>query len=123
MLPIMICLLSIVSAQTTNQFPTYSRIYLRGLKRIEDERIQAVWIDNGFSYIYNHVIAAAKQGFVQYTTEPWEGCESYTARESIIDREGCEIIVNGITTLVSNHFPDSEVIYDDNTKRYTLNWD
>ena len=63
------------------------------------------------------------KGFVQYTTEPWEGCESYTARESIIDREGCEIIVNGIMTFVSNHFPDSEVIYDDNTKRYTLKWD
>ena len=119
----MICLLSIVFAQATSKIPTYSRIDLRGLKRIEDKRIQALWIEKGFSYIANSAITAAKQGFVQYTTEPWEGCESFIAIESTIDREGCEIIVNGITTLVSNHFPDSEVIYDDYTKRYTLKWD
>ena len=66
------------------------------------------WIEKGFSYIANSVIATAKQGIVQYTTEPWEDCE---------------IIVNGITAFISNHFPDSEIIYDDNTKQYTLKWD
>ena len=123
MFSLMICLLSIVYSQASSQIPTYSRIDLRGLKRIEGKRIQALWIEKGFSYIANSVINAAKQGIVQYTTEPWEGCESFTARESIIDRESCEIIINGIMTLVSNHFPDSEIIYDDNIKQYTLKWD
>ena len=126
MFPFMICLLSIVSAQTTLSninTPVYSRIYLRGLKRVEDERIQALWINRGIRYIVDNVIAAAKQGFVQYTTETWEGCELVTAGDSIIDREGCEIVVNGIKTFVSNYFPDSEVIYDCKTKRYTLKWD
>ena len=55
-----------VSAQTSTEDTTYSRIYLRGLKRIEDERMQTEWVNRGITYIENAVFAAAKQGLVKY---------------------------------------------------------
>jgi hypothetical protein len=67
---------------------------------------------------------------VQYTTDPFQGCEELAInnRPSDLapfgfDKEVCENVVNGIRSLVSERFPDSEVLYDANTKRYTLKWD
>lgn len=92
--------------------------------------MQADLINRGITYIENRVFAAAKQGLVQYTTDPFQGCEElaiYSKSSDLVpfgfDKEVCESIVNGIRTLVSERFPDSEVLYDANTKRYTLKWD
>lgn len=121
---LILCLLHIVSAQ-----PIYSRTYLRALKRHEIERVQTETINMGITMIENYVFTAAKQGLTQYTTEPVNGCESadiYGPTEFApfgIDKEACENIVNGIRKLVSERFPDSELLYNANTKQYTLKWD
>lgn len=123
---LIVSLLYAVSAQTQPTVPVYSRTYLRGLKRLEDERIQTDFITRGITYIEYNVLMAAKQGLVKYTTESFEGCEAYARPSELapfgIDKDVCENIVNGIYTLVSERFPDSEVTYDADTKQYTLKW-
>jgi hypothetical protein len=93
------------------------------LKRVENERIQTQFINMGITYIEDGVFSSAKQGLVKYTTERFEGCETYEFPPMKLDKDVCENIVNGIKSLVSERFPDSEVIYDANTKQYTLTWD
>lgn len=122
MLAIVLSLTYAVSAQTSSVLPLYSRIYLRGLKRLENERIQSEYINTGITYIEDSVFAAAKQGLVNFTTEPFPGCELYSLPIGV-DKAVCENIVNGIHALVSERFPDSEVLYDAATKQYTLKWD
>ena len=116
-----------ISAKTLSDKPIYSRIYLRGLKHLEDERIQADWINRGITYIENAVFAAAKQGQVKYITEPFEGCDAYTRPSEGsplgIDKELCEKVITGIRALVSQRFPDSAILYNPKTKRYMLKWD
>ena len=125
----MLSLLYAVSAQTddTPVYPVYSRMYLRGLKRIENERIQTEYIRRGIRYIEHSVFSAAKQGLLQFKTDPFLGCEFYSRPSEDLptgfDKVVCENIVNGIHTLVSERFPDSEIIYNAVTKRYTLKWD
>jgi hypothetical protein len=100
----------------------YTRLYLRGLKRLENQRIQSEYINRGIAYIEDSVFTAAKQGLVKFSTEPFEGCEIYVKTRDF-DKAVCENIVNGIQTLVSLRFPDSDLLYDSDTKRYTLKWD
>ena len=126
MLTLMLYLLYTVSAQTPSAHPVYSRTYLRGLKRLEIERVQAELINNGITMVEDIVFTAAKQGLLQYTTEPFNGCEAYTPQLAVpynLDKASCEYVVNGIKALVSQRFPDSELLYDFNTKQYTLKWD
>ena len=127
MFALILSFLYAVSAQTRSTVPIYSRTYLRGLKRLENERIQTDLITRGITYIEDSVFAAAKQGLLHYTTQPFEGCQAYTRPSELapfgFDTGVCEYIVNGIHTLVSERFPDSEIIYDTNTKQYTLKWD
>ena len=126
MIVLILSLLYTVSAQTSNH-PVYSRIYLRGLKRLENERIQSEYINMGITYIEHSVFTAAKQGSVKFRTEPFPGCEFYSSPSDDLpiglDKAVCENIVKGIHALVSERFPDSEVLYDTATKRYTLKWD
>jgi hypothetical protein len=126
MIVLILSLLYTVSAQTSNH-PVYSRVYLRGLKRLENERIQSEYINMGITYIEHSVITAAKHGSVKFITEPFQGCEFYNSPSDDlpigVDKAVCENIVKGIHTLVSERFPDSEVLYDTATKRYTLKWD
>ena len=119
MIALILSLLYVISAQT---MPVYSRIYLRGMKKLENERIQTDFINRGITYIEHNVFKAAKQGLVSFTTEPFEDCDAY-ARPFEFDKDVCENIVNGIHRLVSERFPDSEIIYHANTKQYTLKWD
>ena len=122
MIIFIVSLLYTVSAQSV-----YSRIYLRGLKQVEDERIQTDLIHRGIAYIENAVFTAAKQGLLAYTTEPFYGCELYTRPSELspfgVDKTICKNVVNGIYALVSERFPDSQLLYDTPTKRYTLKWD
>jgi hypothetical protein len=126
MLVLILSLLYAVSAQTYNH-PVYSRIYLRGLKRLENERIQSEYINMGIKYIEHSVFTAAKQGSIKFITEPFPGCEFYSSRSEDlqigVDKAVCENVVKGIHALVSERFPDSEILYDTATKRYTLKWD
>ncbi len=109
----------VASASPKPSPPVYSRMYLRGLQRLENERIQSEYITKGITFIEDSVFTAAKQGLVKFTTEPFLGCIEFRT----VDKTVCENILNGIHTLVSERFPDSTVIYDPATKRYTLKWD
>ena len=116
-----------VSANSDDATHVYSRTYLRGLKRLETERIQAEFINRGITYIEHSVISAAKRGLLRFTTEPFYGCETDINSSELapygFDKAVCENIVNGIKRLVHERFPDSELLYDATTKQYTLKWD
>lgn len=135
MFALILSLLYAVSAQNV-----YSRAYLRGLKRIENERIQTQYIHIGYTYTEDAVFNAAKQGLMQYKTRPFLPCEtpgefppvtvayndpndSPIMITNMFDKDVCENIINGIRSLIIQQFPDSEIIYDADTKRYTLKWD
>jgi len=92
MLNLIICFLYTISAQSSSIIPLYSRIYLRGMKRLENERIQAHYIDEGYRYIENEVFTSAKKGLVQYTTEPFNGCEPSEIKSYGLDKVVCENI-------------------------------
>ena len=125
MIILILFLLYTVSAQTV--LPVYSRKYLRGLKRVENERIQAEFINRGITYIEHSVFTAAKKGLLSFTTRPFYGCETDIDPSELapygVDKAVCENIVNGIKALVSERFPDSEILYDTTTRQYTLKWD
>ena len=132
MLLLILSLLCAISAQTdlpqtSLAHPVYSRIYLRGLKNVETERIQAEIINTGFTYIENAVFNAAKKGLSFYTSDPFPGCDDYDILNKFlvlgINKEGCNTIIDEISILVSNRFPDTEILYDYKTKQYTLKWD
>jgi hypothetical protein len=117
MIALLFLLLCTVSAHPSS---VYSRVYLRGLKRVENERIQAELITRGITYVEDAVFRAAKRGEVRYTTEPFEGCDAYIGGG--VDKDVCETVVTRIQTLVTERFPDSDLTYDANTKQYTLHW-
>jgi len=104
----------------------YSRIYRHSVKKLENERIQADLINIGIKYIEDVVFIAANLGLVEYTTEPFLGCEVYSKYDEFlelkIDKDDCENILSEIITLVYSRFPYSELSYDFETRRYTLKW-
>ncbi len=128
MIALILSLVYIVSGQISYTQPVYSRIYLQGLNMYENTKKEGYLINKVITDIEDVVIRAAKAGMVKYTSEPFEGCEVYYNRGNElgpfeIDKDTCENIVNRIHILVSERFPDSEIIYDGNTKQYTLKWD
>jgi hypothetical protein len=110
-----------------NDVSVYSRTYLRSMKRLEDDRLQAHLINKGIAYIEAQVFKAAKIGLLQYTSEPFPGCQYYSSPSDIspngLDTTACENIVNKIKKLVSDRFPDSKLSYNETDQRYTLYWD
>lgn len=127
MFVLILSFLYFVSAQSPSAMPIYSRAYLLGLRQLENERVQAHLINRGIWYVENAVFHAAKQGLVKVTEYNYQGCEAWSRPSEIapygLDKEVCENIIDGIKKLVSERFPDSEVIYDTKTKQHTLKWD
>ena len=56
------------STQSLLKSGVYSRIYLRNLKKLEDEQIQHNYIIEGIKNIENEVFIAAKKGLSQVTS-------------------------------------------------------
>ena len=116
-----------VPANSDDASHAYSRTYLRGLKRLEDKRIQDEFINRGIKYIESSVFTAAKRGLLSFTTRPFDSCETDIVPNELapygFDKTVCKNIVNGIKTLVSQRFPDSVLLYDATTKQYTLKWE
>lgn len=104
MFTLILYLLYAVSAQISSRstLPVYSRIYLHGLKKFENKRMLTKFINNNFWYYIGN-----------YFDE--DICKN-------LDKDVCENIINGIYTLISERFPDSEIIYDANTKQYTVKY-
>ena len=113
---ILLCILSTISDAG------FSRTYLRDMKRLEEERYDRELIDQGFKVITDMIFTAAKEGHTEVSSPPFEGCTIYSYQYHIsIDR--CQHILSGIENNVRRYFGDSDLLYNDKTKKYTLKWD
>ena len=131
----MILLLSrmaMASAALSTPVARYSRSYLRGMQAEEEARIQSYWIKEGVSFIENAIFDGAKQGLTSYTTEQID-CEMVTHLRRQLETSvsppvgwftlnNCNNIVTGIRKTIATEFPDSEILYDEDTHKYTLTW-
>ena len=112
---ILLGILSTVSAES------FSRNYLRDMKRVEEERYNREQINGAVQHIKQLIFQAAKSGLTEISSPPFQGCR-FTHTEGMIV-ETCEYIVSEIQTEITHMFPDSDLSYDDKTKKYTLKWD
>lgn len=111
---ILLGILSSVSAES------FSRNYLRDMKRVEEERYNREQINGAVQHIKQLIFQAAKSGLTEISSEPFEGCKY--SHHSQISVEACEYIVSEIKSEIIQMFPDSDLSYNDKTKRYTLKW-
>jgi len=118
----MLLLLTLLFVVCASANPPYYRIYLQGMKRVEDQRIRTEAINSYVQFIEENIFMMANQGFKQYTTEPFVGCEEYIKQNAGIDMAFCQYILNGIIQKITEHFPDSLIIHEE-TGGYTLKWD
>jgi len=112
---ILLGILSTVSAES------FSRSYLRDMKRVEEERNNRLQINGAVQHIKQLVFEAATNGITEISSEPFEGCKY--SPYSHMSVETCEYIVSEIEANVIQMFPDCELSYDNKTKKYSLKWD
>ena len=112
---ILLAILSTVSAES------FSRSYLRDMKRVEEERNNREQINGAVHHIKQLIFQAATNGLTEISSGPFEGCKY--SQHSQISVEACEYIVFEIKSEIMQMFPDSDLSYDDKTKKYTLKWD
>ena len=112
---ILVSILSTVSAES------FSRSYLRDMKRVEEERYNREQINGGVQHIKQLIFQAATHGLTEISSPPFQGCR-FTHIEGM-RVETCEYIVSEIQSEITHMFPDSDLLYDDKTKKYTLKWD
>ena len=106
----------------------FTRSYLRGLRNAEMQK----WITSAADYIQDDVVRVAKTGFTHYTLEQPVDCVGVVENKIRVDHnpvnvirtlEECEAIVDKIRKRVVKRFPDSDITYDEKTKKYTITWD
>ena len=112
---ILLGILSSVSAES------FSRNYLRDMKRVEEERYNREQINGAVQHIKQLIFQTAKSGLTEISSPPFEGCKY--SRDDPMSVETCEYIVSEIQIEITHMFPDSDLSYDDKTKKYTLKWD
>ena len=112
---ILVCILSTVSAES------FSRSYLRDMKRVEEEKNNRLQINGAVNHIKQLTFQAATNGLTEISSPPFEGCKYY--HDSQLSLEACEYIVSEIQSEIMQIFPDSDLSYNDKTKKYTLKWD
>ena len=115
---LMYILLSILSTVSAESF---SRTYLRDMKRVEEERQNRLQINGVVQHIKQLVFQTATNGLTEISSAPFEGCKY--SHDSQISVEACEYIVSEIKSEIIQMFPDSDLSYNDKTKQYTLKWD
>ena len=112
---LLFCLFAVVSAES------YSRGFLRDMKRQEDKKLYQYYINEGVQQIENSVLLAAKEGQTQLSIYN-PGCIEIIQNNKRISIERCEYILNEIKFEISNKFPDSDLTFNEQTKQYTLDW-
>jgi len=112
---ILVSILSTVSAES------FSRSYLRDMKRVEEERYNRKQIDGGVQHIKQLIFQAATNGHTEISSPPFQGCRY--SPDDPMSVETCEYIISEIQSEITHMFPDSDLSYDDKTKKYTLKWD
>jgi hypothetical protein len=112
---LLFCLFAVVSAES------YSRGYLRDMKRQEEERYNNEIINEGVRHFKELVLQAAKEGQTQYSIYN-PGCIEIIQNDKRITIERCEYILNKIKFEISNKFPDSDLTFNEQTNKYKLDW-
>jgi hypothetical protein len=112
---LLFCLIAVVSAES------YSRGFLRDMRRQDEERRCNEIINEGVQQIENSVLHKAQAGYT-YLTIPYPGCVELIRNDQRISVEKCEYIVKHIKDKITVKFPDSDLSYDEQTKHYTLDW-
>jgi hypothetical protein len=109
------CLIAVVSADS------YSRGYLRDMKRQEDKKLYQYYINEGVQQIENSVLQAAKEGQTQLSIYN-PGCIEIIQNDQRITVERCEYIVKCIKDEIAVKFPDSDLTFNKQTNKYKLDW-
>jgi hypothetical protein len=112
---LLFCLFAVVSAES------YSRGYLRDMKRQEEERNNNFIINDGVRQIKDLVLREAQAGHT-YLTLSYPGCEEIIRNDQRFTVERCEYILNKIKFEISNKFPDSDLTFNEQTNEYKLDW-
>lgn len=95
----------------------YTRAFLRGLKKYEDDYKLNQVINAVVSHVEGKVLQAAKEGKTYYT-EPFYGCDMYD--EFVVKH--CKAITEEVKQKVQTLFPECDLAHDVKTNRYILSW-
>lgn len=95
----------------------YTRAFLRGLKKYDEDYKLNQIINGVVSYVENRVLQAAKEGKTYYT-EPFYGCDMY---DSFVVKH-CDAITDEVKMKVQTLFPECDLAHDVKTNRYILSW-
>ena len=112
---LLFCLFAAVSAES------YSRGYLRDMKRQEEERNNNEIINDGVRQIKDLVLREAQAGHT-YLTLSYPGCEEIIGNDQRFTVERCEYIVKHIKDEITAKFPDSDLTFNEQTNEYKLDW-
>jgi hypothetical protein len=96
----------------------YTRSFLRGLKKYQDDYKLNQFINGVVSHVENKVLTAAKEGKTYYT-EPFYGCDMYG---DPFLQKNCDVITEEVKLKVQKLFPECDLAYDARTNRYILSW-
>jgi len=110
---LLLCVLAFTFAQAQ-----YTRSFLRGLKKYEDDYKLNQYINGIVTHVENKVLEAAKEGKTYYT-EPFYGCDMYG--DPFLTKH-CEVISEEVKLKVQKLFPECDLAYDPRTNRYILSW-
>jgi len=111
----MLLLISLASAES------YSRSYLRDMKRQEDKKFHDQLIYDGVQRIRDLIVLKAKEGHT-HTTIPYPGCNELVRNDPKITVQNCEYIVKKIKNEIIYKFPDTSIKYNEQEKQYTIDW-
>jgi len=112
---LLFCLIASVTAES------YSRGYLRDMKRQEEERYNNEIINEGVRQIKDLVLREAQAGHT-YLTLSYPGCEEIIRNDQRFTVERCEYIVKHIKDEITVKFPDSDLTFNEQTNKYKLDW-
>ena len=110
---LILCALAFTFAQAQ-----YTRTFLRGLKKYQDDYKLNQYIEVSVRYIENKVLEAAKDGKTYYT-EPFYGCDMYG--DPFVSKH-CDVITEEVKLKVQMLFPECDLAYDPRSGRYILSW-
>lgn len=110
---LILCALAFTFAQAQ-----YTRTFLRGLKKYQDDYKLNQYIEVSVRYIENKVLEAAKDGKTYYT-EPFYGCDMYG--DPFVSKH-CDVITEEVKLKVQKLFPECDLAYDPRSGRYILSW-
>jgi hypothetical protein len=109
---------------------TYSKSYLRS----EPEKLKNEYIQQGVQYVKTGIFESAQNGNTKFITQPILDCtdiakisvenciRSDNCEKVFHDPKNCEYVKSQIYNKIVTEFPDCEIIYSEQSKRYIIMW-